>query len=72
MCYSRFQEDGISMLKSLKENGNYKLQEYFHYSVLAFDEMATKAILEWNKKRQKPVGPHEKLQAVVIRGLFHS
>lgn len=53
------------MLVEQEEKGNYRYKE----AQLTFDEMSIKSTLEMDKKTQTVIGPHDKVQVVMMRGL---
>ena len=44
----------------------------FEYAMLAFDELEVKKTLEVDQKNQRIIGPHKKMQMVMMRGLASS
>jgi hypothetical protein len=45
---------------------------HFEYAMLTFDEMEVKKTLEVDQKNQRIIGPHKKMQMVMMRGLASS
>ena len=43
--------------------------ERYKDAILKFDEMATKSTLEFDKKYQQIIGPHDKAQVCMLSGL---
>ena len=43
--------------------------ELFRYAMITLDEIDVKRTIELDKKQQKIIGPHKKMQTVMIRGL---
>ena len=69
-CSPGFQNDAIRIIKAVKDKT--KLKNYGH-AVLAFDEVDVKKNrVEMEMKSQTVYGPINKVQAVVMRGLFQS
>ena len=53
------------MLKEQEEKGKH----LYKYAQLTFDEMAVKSTLEMDRKTQQIIGPHDKAQVCMMRGL---
>ena len=69
-CSPGFQEDAIRILKTMKEKT--KLKNY-NICELVFDEVDIKKnLMEIDMKAQKVYGPCNKVQMVMIRGLYHN
>ena len=69
-CSPGFQEDAISILKTMKANTKLKM---YNICELAFDEVdIKKQLYEIDTKAQRIYGPCNKVQMVVIRGLYQN
>ena len=44
-------------------------QALFNHAMLTLDEIDVKRTIEFDKKKQKIIGPFKKMQTVMIRGL---
>ena len=69
-CSPGFQEDAIRVLKTMKEKTELK---NYNICELTFDEVDVKKnLMEIDMKAQKVYGPCNKVQMVVIRGLYQA
>ena len=65
-CKNGFNDDAISVQRKKLEASDNPL---YKYTQLTFDEVHIKQSIELNRKDQEVIGPHSKLQTVMIRGL---
>ena len=66
-CKNGFNEDAIRVQKmKLEASENRRL---YKHAQLVFDEIHLKESIELDRKNQQVVGPHKKLQTVMIRGI---
>ena len=61
-----FQDDAILACKELMKNST---KEYFKSAMIVFDEMYLSKKMELHRKTQTILGPYNKVQVVMIRGL---
>ena len=67
-CRSGFNDDAIK-LQRLKLESESELKPLYKHAIITFDEVHVKETVELYSKAQEIVGPHSKLQVVMIRGL---
>jgi hypothetical protein len=65
-CKNGFNDDAITVQRKKLEASDNPL---YKYTQLTFDEIHIKQSIELNRKDQEIIGPHSKLQTVMIRGL---
>ena len=65
-CKNGFNDDAITVQRKKLEASDNPL---YKYTQLTFDEVHIKQSIELNRKDQEVIGPHSKLQTVMIRGL---
>jgi hypothetical protein len=65
-CDNEFNEDAIKVQRMKLEASENPL---YKYAQVIFDEVHVKETVELDKKNQQVIGPHKKLQTVMIRGL---
>ena len=66
-CKNGFNEDAIRVQRmKLEASDNRRL---YKHAQLVFDEIHLKESIELDRKNQQVVGPHKKLQTVMIRGI---
>ena len=61
-----FQTDAIT---AIKVEGEKSKDERFHEAIITFDEMNVAQKMEMHMKTQQILGPHKKVQTVMMRGL---
>ena len=64
-CNPGYRDDSLQVLKEMPRNSDDK----FHEAVLCFDEMSIRKIMALERKTQTILGPYDKLQMVIMRGL---
>ena len=65
-CKDGFNDDAITVQRKKLEASDNPL---YKYAQITFDEVHIKEAIEFDRKNQEVIGPHKKLQTVMIRGL---